>query len=85
MRNVTQIARNLRLKGGGEAGSPDRKIPVTSRPEPFLVTPVYGSCEHSAPVGEVDGPPDRLASSCCAASAVFRSACFLQGNRRAST
>ena len=85
MRNVTQIARNLRLKGGGEAGTPDRKTPPPSRPKPFLVTPAYGSCEHSAPVGEVDGPSDRPATSCCAALAVCRSAGFWQANWRAST
>ena len=85
MRNLNQIAGKPRLNGGGEAGAPDRKSPLTARAKSCAVTPAWGSCAHSALVFAVDGPSDRSATSCSAASVACRSAGYWQANRRAST
>ena len=73
MRNLNQIAGKPRLKGGGEAGAPDRK------------SLAQGSCAHSTLVFAVHGPSDLPATSCSAASDACRSAGYWQASRRAST
>ena len=85
MRNVTQIAQNARLTGGGEAGIPDRKSPLTGRARSFTVTPVHGSCVHTAPAGTVGGSPDQRATCCSAGLTVCRSADLWRANGRTST